>query len=239
MKVLVNGGLNLSELDGWWAEAYTPEAGWALGDGHEHGDDPTWDAVEAEALCTLLEQEVVPAFYTRNTDGISTIWVARMRESMARLTPRFSTNRIVREYTERYYLPGAATFRQRAADHGATAVQLRHWQQALGQHWGTVHFGVVQTETCGDHYRFQVPVYLGDVEPEAVCVELYADGRNGEAPLRQAMNRGGQLAGAANGYLYVTQVPSTRAATDYTPRVIPSHPKAVVPLEVQYILWQR
>jgi starch phosphorylase len=63
MKVLVNGGLNLSELDGWWSESYTPEVGWALGDGREHGDDPTWDAAEADALYDLLEREVIPEFY--------------------------------------------------------------------------------------------------------------------------------------------------------------------------------
>jgi starch phosphorylase len=239
MKVLVNGGLNLSELDGWWAEAYTSDVGWALGDGHEHHDDPTWDAIEAKALYNLLEQEVVPAFYTRNAAGIPIAWVAQMRESMARLTPRFSTNRMMREYTEQYYLPGAIAFRQRAADHGATAVQLQGWQQSLDRHWNTMHFGAVQTESSGEYYQFQVQVYLGEVEPESVCVELYADGRNGETPVRQVMSRGDKLTGAANGYLYHAQVPSTRAATDYTPRVIPSHPEAVVPLEASYILWQR
>ena len=76
MKVLVNGGINLSELDGWWAEAYTPEVGWALGDGQEHGDDPAWDAVEAEALYDLLEREVIPEFYTRDEQGIPTAWVS-------------------------------------------------------------------------------------------------------------------------------------------------------------------
>src|SRR5208283_288043 len=105
MKVLVNGGLNLSELDGWWAEAYTPQVGWALGDGREHGDDPAWDAAEAEALYDLLEREVIPEFYARDAQGIPTAWVARMRESMARLTPRFSVNRTVREYTGQHYLP--------------------------------------------------------------------------------------------------------------------------------------
>ena len=63
MKVLVNGGLNLSELDGWWAEAYSPEVGWAIGDGKEHGEDPAWDAQEAETVYTLLESEVIPEFY--------------------------------------------------------------------------------------------------------------------------------------------------------------------------------
>ena len=116
MKVLVNGGLNLSELDGWWAEAYTPEVGWAFGDGQEHGDDPAWDATEAETLYDILEKEVIPQFYNRDASGIPTAWVARMRESMARLTPQFSANRTVREYTEQYYLPAAAAYRERAAD---------------------------------------------------------------------------------------------------------------------------
>ncbi len=87
MKVLVNGGLNLSELDGWWAEAFTPDIGWAIGDGLEHGDDPGWDASEAERLYSLLEQEIVPAFYRRDAAGIPSDWVIKMRESMARLTP--------------------------------------------------------------------------------------------------------------------------------------------------------
>ena len=89
MKVLVNGGINLSVLDGWWAEAYTPEVGWALGDGREHGDDPAWDAVEAEALYDLLEHEVVPEFYARDQQGIPIAWVMRMRKSMAQLRPVF------------------------------------------------------------------------------------------------------------------------------------------------------
>src|SRR5437868_5590136 len=87
MKVLVNGGINLSELDGWWAEAYTPGVGWALGDGQEHGDDPAWDAVEAVSLYERLEREVIPEFYTRDESGIPKAWVNRMRESMAELTP--------------------------------------------------------------------------------------------------------------------------------------------------------
>ena len=136
MKVLVNGGINLSELDGWWAEAYTPEVGWALGDGQEHGDDPAWDAAEADALYDLLEREVIPEFYTRDENGIPTAWVARMRESMARLTPRFSANRTVREYTEQHYLPAAAAYRERAADKGAVGRQMVDWQHSSGTEMG-------------------------------------------------------------------------------------------------------
>jgi starch phosphorylase len=239
MKVLVNGGLNLSELDGWWAEAYSPAVGWALGDGKEHGDDPAWDAQEADALYALLEREVVPAFYTRDPDGIPTAWVARMRESMARLTPQFSSNRVVREYTERYYLPAAQAYRHRAADHAAAGATLTQWQTALSEHWCTAHFGDVHIDIADGQHRFQVHVYLGDLDPDAVCVELYAEAIEGAAPIRHAMQRARRLTGAANAYVYTAQLADGRPANDYTARLIPRHPDALVPLEAAQILWQR
>ena len=98
--------------------------GWALGDGQEHGDDPAWDAVEADALYDLLEREVIPGFYARDGSGIPAAWVKRMRESMAQLTPRFSANRTVREYTNSTYLPAAAAYRERAANKGAIGAQM-------------------------------------------------------------------------------------------------------------------
>jgi starch phosphorylase len=238
MKVLVNGGINLSELDGWWAEAYAPEVGWALGDGKEHGDDPAWDAADAEALYTLLEREVIPEFYSRDKNGIPTAWVARMRESMARLTPRFSANRTVREYTEQYYIPAAADYRQRAANKGAMGAQLVYWQHALEQNWSKLRFGEMKVASDEKKHAFEVQVYLNGLDPNAVRVELYADGANGAEPVRQEMTRGQQLVGA-NGYIYSAQVPAARPATDYTVRVIPHCSGVAVPLEVARILWQR
>ncbi len=116
MKVLVNGGLNVSELDGWWAEAYRPEVGWALGDCLEHGEDPGWDAAEAEALYGILENEVVPAFYARNADGLPLEWLSKVRQSMATLTADFSAHRAVRQYTTEYYLPAAAAYEARRGE---------------------------------------------------------------------------------------------------------------------------
>jgi starch phosphorylase len=239
MKVLVNGGINLSELDGWWAEAYTPEVGWALGDGQEHDNDPAWDAVEAEALYDLLEREVIPEFYTRDAQGIPTAWVARMRESMARLTPRFSTNRAVCEYTEKYYLPAAVAYRERAADNGAIGVALVDWRHALAQKWAALRFGEVKLETAGEQHVFEAQVYLDEFDPESVRVELYANGVDGAAAERVEMQRVRQLVGAASGYAYRAEVPATRPVTDYTARVIPRHDGAAVPLEESHILWQR
>jgi len=239
MKALVNGGINLSELDGWWAEAYTPEVGWALGDGQEHGDDPAWDAVEADALYDLLEREVIPEFYTRDESGIPTAWVKRMRESMARLTPRYSANRTVREYTEQRYLPAASAYRERAADKGAVGRQMVNWRQALDQEWGMLRFSEVTVETKGNQRVYEVQVYLDDLDPKAVRVELYADGDKDGAPVRQEMKRVRQLVGASGGYVYSAAVSAARPVADYTARLIPRYEGVAIPLENARILWQR
>jgi starch phosphorylase len=240
MKVLVNGGLNLSELDGWWAEAYTPEVGWALGDGQEHGDDPAWDAAEADALYDLLERQVIPEFYTRNEQGIPTAWVARMRESMARLTTQFSANRAVREYTEQHYIPAAAAYRERAADNGAVGAQVVNWQHTLEQNWATLRFGEMKVVSDPGKHGFEVEVHLGSLDPNNVRVELYADGVNSGESERHKMTSGcSQQVTDANIYIYSAQVPATRPATDYSVRVIPQHDGVAIPLEATQILWQR
>ncbi|MGH9451650.1 MAG: alpha-glucan family phosphorylase [Terriglobia bacterium] len=237
MKVLVNGGLNLSELDGWWAEAYSPEVGWAIGDGREHGNDPAWDAAEAESLYTLLEQEVVPEFYARDAKGIPSRWVARMRESMARLTPAFSANRAVREYTEKHYLAAAAAYEGRAANHGQAGAEILRWQRELVRSWSRLQFGSVTCEQRGGQYVFRAQVYFHELDPETACVDLYAEEQGGGGPIRQPMKRGERLGGSANGFLYTASVPAARPAMDYTPRVIPCKTGAFVPLEAPMILW--
>ena len=184
MKVLVNGGLNLSELDGWWAEAYAPDVGWALGDGLEHDSDPAWDAIEAERLYDLLENEIIPEFYDRDEQGIPRRWIARVRESMARLAPQYSTNRMMKDYLERYYLPGAAAYRERTAARaratGTAAPQISRAGArsstdtgARSRSWTTR--SRPSSGPKGETHSFTVEVDLGSIPPSAVSVELYAE----------------------------------------------------------------
>jgi starch phosphorylase len=239
MKVLVNGGINLSELDGWWAEAYAPDVGWALGDGQEHGADRSWDAAEAGALYDLLEQEVIPEFYAHNEQGIPAAWVARMRESMARLTLHFSAQRAVSEYTEQYYIPAAAAYRMRAVDKGAWGVQAVDWQHMLAQKWPMLRLGKVTVGGDEARHLFEAEVYLDSLDSHNVRLELYADGANGGEPERQEMKCIRQMAGAPGGYIYTAAVSAARPATDYTVRMTPQHAGVSVPLETAQILWQR
>jgi starch phosphorylase len=236
MKVLVNGGLNLSEVDGWWAEAYTPELGWALGDGNEHSE-PGWDAIEADQLYRLLEQEVIPMFYDRDAAGLPRAWIERMRTSMATLTPRFSTNRMLRDYIEQLYLPAAADFARRNAEQGRLAKQLRQWELALKRNWHEIHLGQLTIHKNAKGWHFELQVHLGAISIDAVQVQLFADAQQTTSPLCQTMQRDANIPGVMNGYFYTCNINTSRPYTDFTPRLIPYHPKASVPTENPLIVW--
>jgi glycogen phosphorylase len=237
MKVLVNGGLNLSELDGWWAEAYAPELGWALGDGREHAE-PGWDDTEAEQLFRILEDQVVPEFYERDADGIPRAWVSRIRASLSQLTPRFSSNRMLGEYLERLYRPAAEGYWRRTEQHHKLARDLEAWSDRLHRCWPEIHWGNLEVIAAGDASEFRLQLYLGEIDPEAVKVQLYAEPEAPtSAPEAWEMRREHALSGAAGGFLYTVRVPPARARDAYTPRVIPWHPDVPVPNEVALISW--
>ena len=238
MKVLVNGGLNFAELDGWWAEAYNENVGWVLGDGQEHDSDPAWDAHEAEILYDTLEQKIIPAFYQRNQQGIPEQWLKLMRHSMAELTPQFSTNRMLREYTENYYLPLAEQWYQRCDNKGQQARIIHDWHRQIRQYWSAIHFSNLEILQNPQNIEFKVQLYLGELNPEFIKVELYAEAAEKEEPERHTLQRMETLIGAVNSYLYRLEIQAHRPVEDYTLRVIPYHPDVVVPLECNLILWQ-
>jgi starch phosphorylase len=240
MKVLVNGGLNLSVQDGWWAEAYEPDVGWSIAGGADSSGDA--DARDAEALFSLLEQEVVPLFYRRDPSGLPRDWLRRVRASLARLTPRFSANRMLGEYVERYYEPAVSGLAQRLAGGGAAARALDDWASRLINHWPLLRFGRFDAQPREDGWDICVEVYLDDLHPGDVTVELYADPifpRDG--PERIPMLSRGALPGTSHGQLFAAAVPSrARPSSSYTPRILPASPStAAIPLELPLVAWQR
>jgi starch phosphorylase len=237
MKVLVNGGLNLSVLDGWWAEAYDPALGWAVKP--VAGTPGEVDAHDAGELYRILEQEIVPGFYDRDREGMPRAWLARVRASLARLTPRFSATRMLADYVERCYRPAELELERRTANRGAAARELAARGARVAAGWAAVHFGQLETRAdAGGGREIQVQVFLADLAADDVCVELYADSADaGAAPERVQMTNAGALPGTANGFRFRAALPTGRPPSDYTARIVPAIPGASIPLELPLVYW--
>jgi starch phosphorylase len=236
MKVLVNGGLNLSTLDGWWSEAFAPEYGWAVGDRIEQPDDDVRDAAQ---LYELLEQDVVPTFYDRDASGLSRRWIARMRASMASLAPRFSSVRMLQEYVQQVYVPAAAAYRHRIAAEGALARTIDAWSRRLEQQWSSIRFGEMTEAAADGRLSVSVPVFLGEIPPDDVRVELYGDSEATGGGIVHPMTQSEPVQGAANAYMYRASIETDRPLGYFTPRVVPCHPEVRIPMELPLITWQR
>ena len=145
----------------------------------------------------------------------------------------------MREYTEQHYLPSATAYTARAANQGAIGKKIVDWQRTLEQKWGALHFGELKVETRGGQHQFEVQLYLDDLDPEAVRVELYADGIDGGASAKLDMNRVRRVSGASGAYVYSAAAPASRPATAYTARLVPHHDGVAIPLEDERIRWER
>lgn len=237
MKVLVNGGLNCSVLDGWWAEAFAPELGWAIGAGEDNADGSR-DAAEAELTYDLIERRIAPEFYARDETGVPRAWVGRIRSSMAQLTARFSSARMLSEYLEQAYRPAAASLARRTDGACAAARALCAWAERLRRAWSSVHIAEPTIEADSQGFRLTVPVYLGEVAAADVAVELYARPL-GEGPADViALEPLRAIPGALNGLIYAGWAKTQRAAADFTVRIRPEHPLGS-PDELPLMAWQR
>ncbi len=178
MKVCCNGGLNLSILDGWWVEGYAQGNGWAIGAGEEYSDLTYQDDVESRAIYDLLEQEIVPLFYNRSSDGLPRGWLKLMKHSMSTTCPVFNTNRMLQEYIEKCYWPSAQRFGTLAHDNLARARELAQWRRRLAQCWPQIHIEAVEANGAdpmhvGAQLEVKARVNLGSLSPEDVEVQLF------------------------------------------------------------------
>jgi glycogen phosphorylase len=238
MKVLVNGGINCSTLDGWWDEAYTPDVGWSIGDG-AGGAAENVDARDVESLYEVLEKNIVPEFYDRDGSGLPRAWLNRIRESMGRLTPVFGGARMMSDYLEQAYMPLAKAVKGRLKDRCAQAKAMNQWARTLNSRWSSLHLGnPVATKTEGT-WRIVVPVYLGELVPDSVQVEMFADQTAEYPPEAIALHQEHAIPGSTNGYIFSGSIPETRPLKDYTVRVVPSFPDTYLPAELPLIAWQK
>jgi len=238
MKVLVNGGINCSTLDGWWDEAYTDELGWSIGDGAGGASDNV-DARDVESLYDVLENSIIPEFYDRDGTGLPRAWLKRIRESMGRLTPVFGGARMMNDYLEQAYLPLARSVHERMKDVCAQARAMNQWARTLYSRWSSLHIGSPVASRTDSSWRIVVPVYLGELTPESVQVEMFADQTVEYPPEVIVLHKEHAIPGSTNGYIFAGVIPETRPLKDYTVRVVPYHPGAYLPAELPLIAWQK
>ncbi|GAA0839070.1 glycosyltransferase family 1 protein [Marinobacter szutsaonensis] len=238
MKVLVNGGLNLSQFDGWWAEAWKPDLGWAIRPGatfEELSHTNDHDESDARELFDLLEQQVVPAFYRVDQEGRPRDWITMIRASMDQLTAHYSANRMVREYVEDFYRPMVALGRQRDPE---TAHALVQESREITAHWPRLRFTSIEVEEQDQQQTFTVDVYLDGVPAEHIGVELIAEASEYGPRQVHAMERKQAMEGSACGWIYQCTVPA-RPEGHYTPRIRVRDDRLNLPLENASVLWLR
>jgi starch phosphorylase len=230
MKVCANGGLNLSILDGWWAEGYDPTVGWAIGSGETYDDLEYQNTVESQALYDLLEKEVVPLFYQRGSDNLPRGWIAKMKATMSKLAPFFNTNRMVRQYAEQFYHPASQRWDQLAGEDMKLAKELAGWKGNVRHGFGNVRIESVSDNMSekgakvGKNLRVEAIISLGSLQPSDLCVELYFGGLDDDGqlsrgrPVRMQLAEPQQDARAR----YTIEMPCTRSGmAGYTVRVLP------------------
>jgi starch phosphorylase len=249
MKATANGALNMSILDGWWAEGYTPETGWAIGHGEEYTAEQAdyQDSVEANAIYDLLEKDVVPLFYERGRDGLPRGWIAKMKAAMRDHAGVFNTNRMVREYAELCYLPSAGRDRLLSEEGMARAKALAAWKARVTQQWPQLRIEKVSTEGAearelkvGDQLQVQAQIHLGALKPTDVAVELFYGRLNAEGlivdgqaiPMLIAQSKG------QGKYVFAGAITCTTSGRHgYALRIVPCHEDLGSPFEMGLILW--
>ena len=245
MKAAANGSLNVSVLDGWWDEGYSPEVGWAVGSGEVYGDPEEQDRLECDALFNLLENEIVPMFYERDRGGLPRAWLSMMKASMRKLGSYFNSNRMVQEYAERCYLPAHRSGLRLSADGFAAAPGLAAWRTRVASAWSSVAVHVEEVRRhkemrVGDMVEVTVHVRLGELTPEDVEVEIWHGPFTAAGEIRHGSILSARHVGRERDEeIYRAEIPCSGSGRyGYAARVLPRHADLVNPLTPLRLTWE-
>ena len=248
MKVVANGGMNLSILDGWWCEAVDIDSntGWSIGKGEDYENHELQDEIEANLLYNLLENEVAPLFYERGEDSLPRPWIQKMKASIGKLAPEFNTHRMVEEYTERFYISANLHSEHMSGDEYSRARQMAVWREKVKSQWKNIKIGDVNAETAVEHLvgtsvKVTAHVFLGELAPEDVAVEVYSGTLNQKREIVDATTiRMDHISANGDGWHeFEGTIDCTHSGQHgLTLRVLPYHEDMVHPYELRLILWQ-
>lgn len=242
MKAAANGVLNLSVLDGWWCEGYSPETGWAIGGSEHYKDEEERDYVEAEAIYNLIQKVIAPLYYERSGNGVPEKWIKMMKNSIKKLSPRFSTHRMVREYYEKFYVPAHRA--NRRLIHNGKIIELADWRRKIEKNWSRVRvalepFKLEMEIHSGANVPVRATAWLGDLTPDEVEVQVY----QGRADAQGNFTEGRPINMIPDGrsgdaWHYKADLPCPRSGRqDFAVRVIPRHADLVHPFTPLFIRW--
>jgi len=245
MKAAINGALNLSILDGWWDEAYRPDVGWSIGQGEVYEDHQYQDEVESSAIYNLLEQEIIPLFYDRGATGVPRGWVAKMKMALKTICPVFNTHRVVRDYTEKLYLPGIQLYHRLTENEMSRAKTLAAWRLALLEHWEGIKIEKVEVDTAeeirvGDQITARAIIRLPGLQPTDIRVQLYHGPLDvkGQITKGTAVDMVCQGPQDENSYLFVGTIPCRSSGRHgFAVRILPYHEDLITPFQPGLIVW--
>lgn len=244
MKAAANGGINLSVLDGWWCEGYSPECGWAIGQGEEYQDLELQDSIESAALYNLLEQEVIPMFYGRAADGLPRAWISRMKGSIQQLSSVFNANRQVSEYMTGPYSAAAGMGVRLKADGLRLAKDLAAWKRHIRENWSQIRLENLEAP-IGKELRVteSIPVTaavrLGAILPGEVTVQIYQGRLDTKGTITEATTSDLQYSNSSDGVHFFKGAVQgeTSGRYGFAVRILPHHPALVSPFDVKVIYW--
>ena len=244
MKAAINGVQNCSVLDGWWAEGYDTDVGYAIGAGEEYADEEMQDEIESKLLYDLLEREIIPTYYERSRDGLPRGWISRMKASMRRLGGRFSTSRMLMEYAEQFYLPALKHHDKIRRNDFGQAKELAAYFNHLHSQWPhlsvfDVRGGSDRSLKVGDSFPVECCVHLGSIEPDEVSVQVYTGRLNADGELEDPeVIEMKVVTREEKGHRYKTKVRCRHSGRQaYAIRILPKHPNLVHPYVPGYLRW--
>lgn len=247
MKVIANGGMNFSVLDGWWDEAYTPEYGWKIGSGEEYKDLDYQDEIESRMIYEALEKEIVPLFYDRGPDRLPRKWIEKMKASMEKLAPQYNTHRMLQEYTENFYIPSFERRKFLMANNWEKGKEFAAWREKLLNNWDKIKFINVQADEVnqelevGAKYSITAEIQLGNLEPDDVKVQIYYgkldDKFKPHANQSVGMEHLPEIS-KSNKFVYRGEIPCEDTGNfGWTVRLLPKNDLLIDPFEMGIIRW--
>ena len=245
MKAAANGVLNMSVPDGWWDEVDESHNGFDIGKGESYESLELQNEVESNAIYDLLEKQVIPMFYDRGRDGLPREWIRYMKNNLKTICPIFSSNRMVREYTERFYLKAAERYRAFSANDFANTKELAKWLRDLSKKWSAIKVLSLNADTersyaVGDRVSLEAEIDVGGLKPQNLAVEVYygtldTAGKVSK-PVLARLNHGEQS--ADNRYLFKGEMNCENSGQyGFAIRVLPNHPDLATPFLPGFIIW--